>query len=111
MPGLWKVGRDLISDHLAELPNVAAIVADRGYRGWANLAARKHLGLDIKAPPQGTKGFTPLAPLNKVEHAFARLGRWKRLSRCCEGTEASARAWLEVVCVAYLFVRPRAEPT
>jgi hypothetical protein len=31
--------------------------------------------------------------------------------RCYEGTEASARAWLEVVCVAYLFVRLRAEPT
>jgi hypothetical protein len=47
----------------------------------------------------------------KVEHAFARLGRWRRLSRCYEGTEASAKAWLEVVCVAYLFVRLRAEPT
>jgi putative transposase len=105
-----KVGRDLISDHLAELPNVAAIVADRGYRGLAKLAARNHLVLDIKAPPKGV-GFKPLAPLYKVEHAFARLGRWRRLSRCYEGTEASARAWLEVVCLAYLFVRLRAEPT
>jgi hypothetical protein len=43
--------------------------------------------------------------------AHARLGRWRRLSRCYEGTEASAKAWLEVVCVAYLFVRLRAEPT
>jgi hypothetical protein len=34
-----------------------------------------------------------------------------RLSRCYEGTEASARAWLEVVCVAYLFARLRTEPT
>jgi hypothetical protein len=33
------------------------------------------------------------------------------LSRCYEQTEASARAWLEVVCVAYLLVRLRAEPT
>src|SRR5674476_718007 len=106
-----KVGREMIADHLDKLPNVRAIVADRGYRGLANLAARKHLTLDIKAPPKGTKGFTPLAPLYKVEHAFARLGRWRRLSRCYEGTEASARAWLEVVCVAYLFVRLRAEPT
>lgn len=106
-----RVGRELIADHLDKLPNVRAIVADRGYRGLANLAARKHLTLDIKAPPKGTKGFTPLAPLYKVEHAFARLGRWRRLSRCYEGTEASARAWLEVVCVAYLFVRLRAEPT
>src|ERR1035437_2688287 len=106
-----RVGRELIADHLDKLPNVRAIVADRGYRGLANLAARKHLTLDIKAPPKGTKGFTPLAPLYKVEHAFARLGRWRRLSRCYEGTGASPKAWLEFVCVASLFVRLRAEPT
>lgn len=67
--------------------------------------------LDIKAPPAGTKGFTPIGPLYKVEHAFARLGRWRRLSRCYEGTEASARAWLEVAAVSYMFARMRAEPT
>lgn len=38
-----RVGRELIADHLAELPDVRAIVADRGYRGLASLAARKHL--------------------------------------------------------------------
>jgi hypothetical protein len=42
--------------------------------------------------------------------AFARLGRWRRLSRCYEGTEASARTWLEVASVAYLFARLRVEP-
>jgi hypothetical protein len=46
----------------------------------------------------------PLAPVYKVEHAFARLGRWRRLSRCYEGTGASALAWHQVVCVVYLFV-------
>ncbi len=61
--------------------------------------------LDIRAPPKGTSGFTPLAPLYKVEHAFAQLGRWRRLSRCYEGTEASARAWLEVASVGYLVGR------
>ena len=35
----------------------------------------------------------------------------RRLSRCYEGTEGSARAWLEVACVAYLFARLRVEPT
>jgi transposase len=38
----------------------------------------------------------------RIEHAFAQLGRWRRLSRCYEGTEASARAWLEVASVGYL---------
>jgi hypothetical protein len=45
-----------------------------------------------------------------VEHAFARPGRWRRLSRCYEGTSASARAWLEVAALAYLFARLRVEP-
>jgi hypothetical protein len=75
---------------------VRAIVGDRAYRGLAGLAERKHLALDIKAPPPGTSGFTPLWPLYRIEHAFAQLGRWRSLSRCYEGTEASARAWLEV---------------
>jgi putative transposase len=44
------------------------------------------------------------------EHAFGRLGRWRRLSRCYEGTPESARAWLEVAALAYLFARLRAEP-
>jgi hypothetical protein len=75
-----KVGRDLLTDHLAELPNVQAIVADRGYRGLATLAARRQLTLDIKAPPKGMEGFVPMLPLVRVEHAFARLGRWRRLA-------------------------------
>ena len=53
----------------------------------------------------------PLARLYKVEHAFARLGRWRRMSRCYEGTEAGARAWLEVASLANLFARLRIEPT
>ena len=105
-----KVGRELLAAGLNDLPLVRDVIADRGYRGLAALTARKHVGLHIKAPPKGG-GFVPLAPLYKVEHAFARLGRWRRLSRCYEGTEASARAWLEVACVAYLFARLRTDPT
>ena len=76
----------------------------------AALAASNSLRLDIKKPPKGVSGFTPIAPLYKVEHAFARLGRWRRLSRCCEGTEASARAWLAVAATAYLLTRLRTTP-
>jgi transposase len=74
-----RVGRDLLEAHLGDLPLVRDVIADRGYKGLAALAARKHLGLHIKAPPNGSSGFVPLAPLYKVEHAFARLGRWRRL--------------------------------
>ncbi len=52
----------------------------------------------------------PLMPPVRVEHAFAQLGRWRRLSRCYEGTEGSALAWLEVATLGCLFARLRAEP-
>ncbi|CAN5658617.1 IS5 family transposase [soil metagenome] len=97
-----RSGRDLLRERLDELPRLSAIVGDRAYRGLAALAERKHLRLDLKAPPKGTSGFIPPWPLYKVEHAFAHLGRWRRLSRCYEGSEASARAWLEVASVGYL---------
>jgi len=89
-------GRELLGEHLPELPRLRAIVGDRAYRGLTRLAKRKHIALDIKAPPTRRPGFTPIRPLYKTEHAFAQLGRWRRLSRCYEGTPASARAWLEV---------------
>jgi hypothetical protein len=53
----------------------------------------------------------PLAPLYKVENTFARLGMWRRLSRCYEQTAVGARTWMEVACVAYLCGRLRVEPT
>jgi hypothetical protein len=81
-------------------PADKAIVADRGYPVLNKLAAKQGLMLDTKAPPKGTSGFTPIAPLYRLERAFARLGRWRRLSRCDEGSAASA----------YLFARLRVEP-
>ena len=83
-------------------PAFGRLSATAPYRGLARLASRKHVALDIKAPPAGRSAFRPLWPLYKVEHTIAQLGRWRRLSRCYEGTEASARAWLEVAAVGYL---------
>jgi hypothetical protein len=84
------------------------------YRPFDRLGPH-NLVLDIKqapAPPPGQKKvFVPIAPLYKVEHIFARLGRWRRLSRCYEGSAASARAWLEVASVSFLFARLRVVPT
>jgi hypothetical protein len=102
--------RLLLADELPALPRLRAVVADRAYRGLGTLAARRGLALDIKAPPAGASGFVPLRPLVRVEHAFAQLGRWRRLSRCYEGTAASARAWLEVAAMGSLFARMRVEP-
>ena len=105
-----SAGRRLLGTTLPALGTVKAIVADRGYRGLGKMANKKRIRLDIKAPPKGTTGFTPIAPLYRVEHAFARPGRWRRLSRCYEGSAESARAWLEVASLGYLFARLRAEP-
>ena len=55
--------------------------------------------------------FTPLRPLSKVENALARLGMWRRLSRCYEQTALGTRTWLEVARVACLCGRVRVEPT
>lgn len=106
-----SAGRRLLDTTLPALGTVKAVVADRGYRGLGKMVARKGIRLDIKAPPKGASGFTPIRPLYKVEHAFARLGRWRRLSRCYEGSAESARAWLEVAALGYLFARLRVEPT
>ena len=105
-----SAGRRLLDTTLPALGTVQAVVADRGYRGLGKMAAKRGIKLDIKAPPRGTVGFTPIRPLYKVDHAFARLGRWRRLSRCYEGTPESARAWMEVAALAYLFARLRVEP-
>jgi putative transposase len=94
--------RELLRERLIDLPRLRAIVGDRAYRGLAAITRRKRLALDLKRPPAGASGFVPIRPLYRIEHAFAQLGRWRRLSRCYEGSEASARAWLEVASVSYL---------
>ena len=101
----YRILRDQLDAPPAQqpkLPGLQAIVADRGYTG---LAASHGLNLDIKRPPaspvlppakpggkwrKGKRTFTPLRPLYKVENAFARLGMWRRLSRCY-GRPRSAR--------------------
>jgi hypothetical protein len=61
------------SSFLARLPAVTLsqapnILADRGYRGLARLAARKNIKLDIKARLPGTKGRRPVrAAASRVE--------------------------------------------
>jgi putative transposase len=123
-PPASSSGPQLDPQHPA-FPGLRAIVADRGYTGLAALARSRGLNLDIKKPPArpllpakpGKKAkrapgvFTPIAPLYKVENAFARLGMWRRLSRCYEQTAIGARTWMEVACLAYLCGRFRVEPT
>jgi len=67
-----RSGRELLAKTLPEPRTVKAIVADRGCRGLNKMAAKKGVKLDIKAPPKGTVGFTPIAPLYRVEHTRLR---------------------------------------
>lgn len=98
--------RDLLKDRPQSLPRLQAIVADRGYGGLQNfITIRNGLTLDIKRKAPGTVGFKPIGPLWRIEHVFAQLGRWRRLARCYEGSEASARAWLAVASVGYMLAR------
>lgn len=89
---------------LTALPTVRDVLADRGYRGLTKAAARHGAQVHIKVPPPPPPGktFSAIVPLVKVEHAFAQLLRRRRLSRCFEGTTASATAWLEVASFGYL---------
>ncbi len=52
-------------------------------------------------------GFKPIQPLWKVEDCFAKLGAWRRMSRCFEGSQAAATAWLQVACVGVLLAATR----
>ena len=77
------------------------MIWNRAEPGCSGHAAAGQAPPGLRVPP-GTSGFVPIRPLYRIEYAFAQLGRWRRLSRCYEGTQASARAWLEVAAVSYL---------
>lgn len=95
-------------------PGIALAPKSTGLRTYPGPRRLAGLGppnrLDIRAAPEGSVDFAPIAPPYRVEHAFVRLGRWRRLSRRYEGTPDGARAWLEVAGLGYLFARLRAQP-
>ena len=105
-----RVGKLLLDDALPHLPRVELVLADRGYRATAHHVVSNHgvmfevRGWDERPP----EGFRPCLPMWRVEDAFARLGAWRRLSRCFEGSQAGATAWLQVACVGLLAGRLRA---
>ena len=102
-----KVGRALLSEVLPEHARVSAVIADRGYRPLAHGVAAKHgVIVDIRYVERG-QGFKPIRPLWKVEDCFAKIGAWRRMSRCFEGSQAAATCWLQVACVGVLLAATR----
>jgi len=99
-----KTGWALLDAELPHLPRAQLVLADRGFRGTAHRVASGHdVMMEIRywhERPEG--GFRPIRPLWKVEDCFARLGAWRRLSRCFEATPAGATTWLQVACVGLL---------
>jgi len=102
------VGR-LLDEHAPRLPRLELVLGDRGFRNLAHRAARDHsVMFEVRyweERPEG--GFKPIQPMWRIEDAFARLGAWRRLSRCFEGSAAGATAWLQVACVGVLLARLR----
>jgi transposase len=103
------VGRALLDEVLPEMPRVSLVMADQGYRTIAEHVAAEHLVMfEWRAwEEKPAEGFKPIRPLWRVEDAFARLGAWRRMSRCFEATAAGASTWLEVACVGVLLARRR----
>lgn len=98
-----RVGRVLCAAALSNLPRVRNLLADQGFAPLVSSLDRYGVQVTIKAWAPKPRHFKPIVPLWRVEDCFARLGRWRRLTRCFEGTRASATTWLEVACVALLF--------
>jgi len=88
----------------------------QGDRGRPRLQGPRQNGRQAPDQPrhQGpAEGDGRLHPDRTALPRRARLrppGPLRRLSRCHEGTPESARAWLEVAVLAYLFARLRVEP-
>ncbi len=101
------VGWHLLDEVLPARPRVGTVMADRGYRALAHRVAARHgVVVDIRYVEPG-QGFRPVRPLWKVEDCFAKLGGWRRMSRCFEGSPAAATAWLQVACVGVLLAATR----
>ena len=102
-----RVGRELLERVLPGQPRVSTVMGDRGYRSMAHRLASVHgVMVEIKYVEAG-QGFGPIQPLWKVEDAFAKVGAWRRMSRCFEGTAVAATAWLQVACVGVLLAATR----
>jgi transposase len=103
------VARELLDEVLPEMTRVSLVMGDQGYRSIAEHVAGTHLvTFEVRAwEEKPAEGFKPIRPLWRVEDAFARLGAWRRMSRCFEATAAGASAWLQVAYVGVLLARRR----
>jgi putative transposase len=95
---------------VGRFPRLKKILADGIYNGgiaeWA-----KEIGgwiLELVVRPKGQRKFKVLKWRWVVERTFAWLGRYRRLSKDYEGTEASSESWIYIA-MTHLMLR-RLEP-
>lgn len=99
-----RAAKELLSAVLPTAERVRTVVGDQGFRGMER-GLEYDYGVEtvIKFDPDRPKGeFRPWKPLWKVEAAFSELGRWRRLGRSFEATQASATAWMQVAAVGWM---------
>jgi len=99
-----RAAKELLAEVLPSADRVTTIMGDVGFRGMATgLEADYGVETVITFDPDRPKGeFRPWKPLWKVEAAFSELGRWRRLGRSFEATQASATAWMQVAAIGWM---------
>src|SRR5262249_17248025 len=86
--------------HSYHFPRLVTIFADQKYHNLALDAwmAEQRLGwrIEVKAPPAGMKGFTPLEKRWVIERTHAWQGRCRRNSKDYEYTVESSTAMIQI---------------
>jgi len=92
-----------------EYPRLTIIWGDNKYhnlalRAWIR-TNRPGWTLEVKSPPEGSKGFVVVAKRWVVERTFAWMGRNRRLSKDYEKTTSSSEATIRIANIALMLRR------
>jgi len=92
-----------------EYPRLQVIWGDNKYHNHALEAWLKEhrpgWRIEVKSPPEGSKGFVPVPKRWVVERTFAWMGRNRRLSKDYERTTSSSEATVKLANIALLLRR------
>lgn len=92
-----RVGRELLREHLADFPRLDVEVELPTGASLAKATVAKPRPARPALRPSDRCGGSSMPSRNSAA--------WRRLARCYEGSQASAKAWLEVASMGYLLGR------